>query len=340
MPLSKSQLERIAEIIARHFNAFTFEALGPRALTDVELQTLKDAGILREGVRHMVMDPVVLGRITALLPMSARRAVTYDSVLEAVSRVPMTEVERHAIDFATAHAGEHIRGIRDLMIRDAKAITARASGAALRAVQEEVADSIRNRTTIGELKTRLFDSIDDRDRDWKRIAHTEINTAIQQGVYRAIRDASDEKHNQLVFKRPNPDACKHCKRLYLMPDGVTPRVFRLADLADSNVGLRAADWEPVIGSMHPWCNCQLQVVPEGFDFVRTRTVTEPFEFEGREWKRGEIVDPGLYDKLDQRLKNHIGIESVLAYTGTTATLSVEKSLAPDFDDADCTCEHD
>ena len=49
----------------------------------------------------------------------------------------------------------------------------------------------------------------------------------------ALSSFAADKDEQLVYKRPNPDACQHCKRVYLT-DGITPRVFKLSDLTDSN----------------------------------------------------------------------------------------------------------
>ena len=340
MPITKTQLEQIAEIVRRRFRTFSYEALGPRALTPMELAQLQAAGVVRESVRNLVFDSALLGKLTALLPPSARREVTYDTVLSAAEHLPMTPIEQAAVDYATDHAGEYIRGIGDMMVRDVSAITARASDAALRAVRENVVESISARETISELKTRLFDAIDNRTRDWQRVAHTEVNTAVQQGVYRTIREASDDGKEQVVYKRPNPDACRHCKRLFLRSDGVTPRVFRMGDLTDSNVGLPAAAWGPTIGSVHPWCNCQLQVIPEGYDFKTMRVCLVPFDFDGRSFRRGEVIDDETYASLDETLKSHVGTDAVLSYTGTTATPDLEKSLAVSHVTDDCTCDHD
>jgi hypothetical protein len=81
-----------------------------------------------------------------------------------------------------------------------------------------------------------------------------------------------------VFKRPRPDACKFCKLLYIRPDGVTPRVFKLSDLLanGTNVGRRAGrptrsgrsrtEWKATIGAVHPFCQCELHVLPDGMGF--------------------------------------------------------------------------
>lgn len=336
MPLSKAQVERILESIASRFRTFSYEALGPRALTRDELEALSRAGIVRSSVRHMIADPVVLGRVAALLPLSARAGLDFSAVEAALSRAPMTDVERSMIDFATDHAGTYISGIKDMMLRDVEGAASRAGMTALRAVQEGVSQAIADRETVSELKTQLFDMIDNRYRDWQRVAHTEINNAVQHGIYTEI--AKNHGADQLVFKRPNPDACKHCKRLFLKEDGVTPRIFKLSDLEDTNVGLKAADWKPTIGTVHPWCQCQLIVIPDGYEFAKMMTVTEGFEAEGVQYHRGEIVSESTYAGFSVEDKKKTAQTAVLSFTGGSAKPDVEKSLFFEDDDA-CTCQH-
>lgn len=318
MALTKAQLESLVEAIRKRFISFRYDALGDRALTRSEIETLQNAGLLRRGVEHMVSDPITLGKIVALLPPSRRR-MTYSELLDLVERmeIPTTEVERRAMEFAEAHAGEYIKGIEDMAVRTASTAAARAGMTAIRAVQDGVKEAIANRQSISELKTELFDMLDDRYRDWQRVAHTEINTAIQQGIFKEIRDKSDDGEDQLVYKRPSPDACKHCKRLYLTSDGITPKIFRLRELAESNVGMKAADWQPTIGSVHPWCHCQLHVVPEGYDFEKRRVAREGFEHGTEKIKAGQILDDSVYSRLSSENKERVKEDAVLTYTGET-----------------------
>lgn len=251
MAITKTQLKRVLEAINKRFLRFTYDALGERALTEAELDILKEAGVLREGVRHMIADPVAFGRLTAMLPLSASSRVMYSDLERLISRGgEMTNIEKKAVEFATDHAAEYVKGVRDDMLRDVGAATSRSSSEALRAMQEGVIESISNRETVSELKTRLFDIVDDRGRDWYRVAQTEINNSIQHGIYREINEKAGNE--QLVFKRPAPDACPYCKKLYLDDEGM-PKIFKLKDLADSNFGLKAKDWKPTIGSVHPYC---------------------------------------------------------------------------------------
>lgn len=494
MALTKTQLDRVLEAIKRHFNSFTYEAIGERALTTAELDSLKSLGLARESVRNLVADPLAVGRLVALIPPSVRRSLSLDDVLKRAKEVlPQTAVERRAIEYAQEHAGTYISGIRDMTLRDATAATARSRTAALRAVRSGVSNAIATRQTRSELKTSLFDAIDNKTRDWQRIAHTEINNAIQNGIHGEILDEGGP--DQMVYKRPAPDACIHCKRLFLKDEG-TPRIFRVKSLDDSNVGRKAAEWEPTIGSVHPWCftaghkiltnlgnkliedvcagdmvmthrgrlrrvtatasrdwsgdlveieasgrilrctpehpflrgdkvwvlaanlregdhlveivtdeivakqilkhfsdkifvknpfwhvepplfrrsvivrlrrqsysglvfnfaveddnsyvcegvvahncNCQLHVVPEGYEFAKIRVVKQPFEFDDVEYRAGQAVSEGVFARLGPTEQSKIGFDSTLKYTGVSATPDVEKSFKVSHTSDDCFCEH-
>lgn len=305
--LTKAQLEQIEKLIRRRFLGLTYEALGERALTAEEIEELKRAGLLHGNVRNLVAEGYTLGKVVANLGDEAGRKLSYEAAKKAALKMtPTTEVEKRAIEWAQDHAGQYMKGLSDDMVKEVRASAARTATSAIRMVQDKVSEAIRDRKTVSELRTSLFDAIDDRARDWQRVAFTEMNESIQRGIYQEIRRNSPDGANQLVYKRPNPDACKHCKRLYLGEDGVTPKVFRLSELEDNNYGKKASAWEATIGSVHPWCQCQLQVIPEGYDFVN---------------KDGEAI---------------------LEYTGTTASPSTRKSaisgLLSDIDD-DCTCSY-
>lgn len=338
MALSKRQLEEVLEAIRKRFNGFVFEAIGERALTPAEIAQLKRLGLLKDSVRNMIADPIAVGRLVALVPPARRAALSLDEALKAAKKVlPTTEVERKAVEFAQEHAGTYIKGIRDMVLRDTTAASSRASGAALRAVRQGVSEAIANRQTVSELKTRLFDVIDNRARDWQRIAHTEINSALQQGIHSEI--VAQGGPEQLVYKRPAPDACTHCKRVYLKGDG-TPKVFKISQLAETNVGLRSADWQPTIGSVHPWCGCQLLPVPDGYDFRRVMTVKQDFEFDGVSYKVGQVIPEDVFKKLGPQEQSKIGFDPVLTFTGESAKPEVEKSFRVSHTSDDCFCEHD
>lgn len=343
MALTKKQLKDIQDIIKKRILRFSYEALGERSLTPGELNTLKDAGLLPRSTRNMIGDAHILGRIGALAPEAARYGISYDGVLRAAKRLmPLTDVERKMIGFAQTTAGEHIQRLSDYMVRTTSSLSARASSDALMAVQDGVSQAIANRDTISELKTQLFNLIDNQSRDWQRVAHTEMNNAIQNGIYHEIREKSPDGSDQLVFRRPNPDACEHCRRLYLEEDGITPKLFKLSDLASSNIGKKARDWEPVMGSTHPWCACQTMVLPDGHDFVTKKTATQSFSANGKSYKPGQVIPQEEYARLSGDDKKKTRDDAILEFTGRTRSPVRKSEVKKSFSEVgneECVCEH-
>lgn len=123
-----------------------------------------------------------------------------------------------------------------------------------------------------QFKSELFHTLDDKARDLDRVAYTELTDAQKQGqAHRLLEDGNVDK---LVYKMPMPTACAQCRHLYLMPDGQTPRLFKLSELISNgtNIGrkphpirggkVKAGGREDgqetlkaVAGLMHPWCAC-------------------------------------------------------------------------------------
>lgn len=338
--LTKSQLSKIQDAIRKRFLRISYEAVGEHALTEAELNELKRMGLIRGSVRHLLDEGATIGKVVALLPGTEARDLTFEAIMELAKRgdfTPHTEIQKRAAEYASEHAGQYIKGIGDDLVKETGAISARAGMTAMRKVQEKVSEAVMNRKTRSQLKTMLFDTIDNKYRDWLRVAHTEMNNAIQNGIHDELKAVSGEGDRQLVFKRPNPDACKHCKRLYLMPDGVTPRVFHLSDLADSNVGLKAANWKATVGSVHTWCQCQLHPVLDGFDFEKRRVVVEPFGSR----KKGQIITEEDYNRLSDASKAKTGWDAVLVDKGRTAEPDpigkslINQALSEEGDDICC-----
>ena len=100
---------------------------------------------------------------------------------------------------------------------------------------------------------------DDYRQDWDMVVRTELVNARQQGIADEIMEGtspySDLKGDTIVFKRPQANCCKHCARLYLEDDGITPKTFKLSEMMNygTNIGRKTADWKPVVGTVHPHC---------------------------------------------------------------------------------------
>lgn len=288
--LSDKKRKRVEAIIADHHLAFKVEVLGPTAVSKADLKRLQKKGLIklpkkaRRG-RGMVSVPAAheVGSLASKAGEEAVEKMSEDDFWEYISHAPprMTELEREAIAASRNRVGNLIVGLGDkvtdrfgavLHEEDAKA----RREIALTSVRREVAMAVAKRKTAQQLATQLQRKLGDVRRDWLMVAHTEMHNVLEEGKTNALINRSPSGSDPLVFKRTRPDACRYCKVLYL--DGKRPRVFRLSQLSGNGsnqgrkarrptlTGPHATEWLPVIGATHPWCQCTLHELPEGFDF--------------------------------------------------------------------------
>lgn len=175
---------------------------------------------------------------------------------ERGSAEPLNDEEQLVLEAARERAGELITGLAERHGEDAARV--------LEDVRAEVGASIEARDVPKVLAANMREVAGDRMRDWDRVAVTELQAAKNEGRIAAIKRTSDVD-DPIVYKIPAPDACSHCLRLHLGPDGL-PRLFRLSTLDANNAGRKKADWHVVRGPTHPSCGCALATVPRGWGF--------------------------------------------------------------------------
>jgi hypothetical protein len=114
---------------------------------------------------------------------------------------------------------------------------------------------------LGGLFTKAVKSVN-------KIVDTEATTARNMGTLEGITkvNASAGVEDPVVFFITVRDnlLCKECRRVHLMPDGTTPRVWRLSELSFKyhKVGEDA----PCVGGLHPHCRCTMVTLMPGFGF--------------------------------------------------------------------------
>ena len=59
--------------------------------------------------------------------------------------------------------------------------------------------------------------------------------------------------------------CEECSRIHLMPDGKTPRVFKMSELSGGYH--KRGDDTPCVGGLHPYCRCSLVNLAPGYGFT-------------------------------------------------------------------------
>lgn len=267
--ITDAQLREIQQIIADHHAAFVASTVSPDAIDPETLERLKAKGLVNVKASS-IDDAYLLGQVAAALENADIAKMGYDDFKEYVrdNPIPLSEVERRAMQVAAQSAGQYAVGLGYRVDLSTGQTIREADQSLARSMREQIEDAtalnIAKRETVKQLRSDLGHRTRDWARDLDRIAITELHNAHQAGVADGL---AKEHGDPLVFKRAMPDACEACKELHNGDDG-HPMIWRLSALEanGTNVGKKRAQWLPVVGAVHPHCQCQLVRVPEGWGF--------------------------------------------------------------------------
>lgn len=151
---------------------------------------------------------------------------------------PFTDAEVQAVQYAEQHAAQYVT---------------KASESLKHEIQQEITHARRNRMNSQELKQKLLDNLGEANRDWRRIALTELTDVMANGYLASLPDGAR------VMGQGSANACPHCMRLIIgkkftkqdTPGDPETTVW----VGKSNVGRKAASYWPTI-PMHPHCRCR------------------------------------------------------------------------------------
>lgn len=253
--LTPDDLREIKAIIERYHTAFIanwvdVEALAPELRAELERKGLLDPQLAT------IEDAYLYGALLAALEDKASAKMGLQDFHARLRKdpLPLSAYEREAVKWAGIQAAEWIVGLGNriganltrTLINEDLALEARTKDM----VRDKTALNLARRETVGKLKSDMGWATKDWARDWDRISVTEKQNSLLYGQKNALRE---QYGDPLVFRRPMPDACADCKKL-LAPSGL-PRVFRLSALEGNgtNFGRKRADWQPVVGAIHPHC---------------------------------------------------------------------------------------
>lgn len=261
---------------------------------DVTPQTF--AGTI-QGEARLVRNAFVFGR----LYNAVEAGKSYEEVLKQALNAPLLKPDRQAIAIAEQQTANHITALGDDLAAEAGRLIAarnrnlirkmavdfhsRALPATVRdeAIKRELGMEIPEKIvdTWQGFSSELYHAMEDKSRDWDRIAFYELQDAKGQGKGMALLEKFGPE--QLVYKRPLPTACAQCKHLYLDDEG-NPRLFRLNKMLSwgNNIGRKplpvrggtvsshsrddgAEAVKPVAGQVHPWCSCSGPHIVSGFE---------------------------------------------------------------------------
>lgn len=205
---------------------------------------------------------------------------------------PLTPREAEGVKHAIHHAGDkiteistrHMAGVRQLVIQAKK-----------------------ERWSAQQLASKLFDKFGDHNRDWRRVAITELSFATNDAYLAGIEEG------ETVVGMGAQNACQHCKRYVI---GKTFTVTHKPPSEDtfegdmkqvwagkSNYGRKVAEYRPAI-PMHPNCRCRWHRISRFYKVgdngkLELKSTAELIQ-EERE-KRGLVRDPKLDSRKGQPL---------------------------------------
>ena len=245
MLLTPEQLQEIRRIIQDYHSAFVVNVVGPTAVAPEILARLKAKGLVDIRIQS-IQDAYIYGQLLAHLDNPAIARMTYTQFRDFIKRnpIPMTLVEKQAVKMAEASAGQYCAGLGN-RVDMATGATLIEADAALRnqlkdVIRTETAEAISRRESVQKLASNLGHATGDWSRDWRRIANTEVQQAMQTGL--ADRYREDYGTSVRVAKVPMPDACFRAGTPILTQRGkVSIEQLRVGDL----VLTHKMRWRPV-----------------------------------------------------------------------------------------------
>jgi len=278
--LTPKQVREIAKIIRANHTALLLRfGVDDGAVTPEEIEYLVTEGILPTEAMDIVGDAYLYGELSASVRELDERldvkAMTYPAFKAHIIKRPiaLSTEQKQAIAWSKHSTAIHIQGLGN-KIADDFSKTAVVVDAAQRneyrgVIRDAVEENIEHAKTVRQLASEFGNRTGDWSRDFGRIAATEKQQAFQEGFAEQLRNTEGPPEGTYVAKIPKPDACPDCVRLHLTAgQGSRPRVFTLAQLTGNgtNRGVKRASWRAVVGTVHPWCACEIVHVPAGWGF--------------------------------------------------------------------------
>lgn len=181
-----------------------------------------------------------------------------------------------SMDFGVKPDSNTIETVKDISLAYVQSERARTKAQIAVAVNAAWQEAKDNKKIDWKAKARqlTMQVMKDTESRMSLIIDTEVQRARSLGILTATQKISealkiDDPMVYFVIARgtsgkPQSDVCSECIRLHLMPDRITPRVYRLAEL---NGGYhKKGDPNPSILGLHPHCRCTMCPIYKGYGF--------------------------------------------------------------------------
>lgn len=204
---------------------------------------------------------IALGKILAAMPETA----DLDAMPISSSLVEDPYLA-NSVAFAEQSAAEYITSVSSTLRKD---------------IKTAIIEALKNKWSTKQLEDVLFDKFATRNRDFRMIAETELNTNAVNGYLLTQLQAANGK-TVFVKGMSNTNACPFCKAninekvFVLLPsapsDGLQQQVvdgknYNAIWPGKNNIGRARADWWSAVPA-HPHCACWYTVIDPAFSKYR------------------------------------------------------------------------
>lgn len=224
---------------------------------------------LPKDVKDLITDSYKFGRLSITSGKKLDN-MPEKEVEKLLNSMKLSPAQRRAIEYSQMNTQLHLQNLQAKINSTVLALAIQDQTNMYNTIGSVIPDAIANNTDRYKIIQQLRETSKDWNRDWHRVAMTEMQNAKMNGEAQAILNGdsplSSKKGETLVFKRPAPNCCAMCRKLYLEKGSTKPIVFKLSDLLanGTNYGKKQADWKAVVGTVHPSCVCQLSILPDGY----------------------------------------------------------------------------
>ena len=248
---------------------------------------------------RIALHALTLGKILKGLPLDEQLVASYKSLKPAVDDA-MLKLEgpewENAVEFAKQEAGAMIVELKQSQYK---------------AIHDTLQTAIKNRLSHGELEEKLYDRFGGMNRDWRRIAETEIGNALNNGQLLTELDRRKPEDEYVFMKGISAaGACPWCKGevdgtiVVLLPEppedggdsiAVDGKTYPVIWPGKSNFGRPRSAWWIAAGTQHPHCHCTWVKFIPGFEKWddKFREAMEQAREKGRQMMALKHPDAGI-----------------------------------------------
>lgn len=299
MIFTPKQIEELLEIIEYQVVNFGANFLGKDPLSPEDKLLLKKFGIdlstLSE--KNYIEMAYKFGIISRAIGNQKTKNLKYNDFkkwVQAGGSIPLSQNEKETIKYLKSKSFSHLKNLGSKIQADTQQMLLEQDNKRRvqteKLIRKELKEGVENRKSFKEIMLNLGNKTGDWNRDWDRIVETEMHTAYQEGRADDIQRNSS-KEDPLVFKHVQPTACRFCIKLYLTNGlGSQPIIFKLSELRNngSNIGRKQQSWVSTLGSLHPHCRCELDELPEGYEWDDEKKMFVPGKVEKKIERKSKV----------------------------------------------------